>query len=846
MKQAKANVGRTPLKLKLKAKALKGMERANVEPFSHNEDATKIEGTVTLRKASARFGCVRFSKRLPLKLSFQLVSSDQIDEDTSNGKCGTPSNLEWNSAECTGSDDSTHRISFDWANGWGTPGAVLVINNEAREFFLKELTITVPKKGEIRFLCNSWIYQTGISERVFFANNSYLPVETPSGLVSLRNAEVERLRGDGKGKRKASDGIYDYDVYNDIDDRDLKVLGGSQEIPYPRRCRTGRPLLKISKRAEGPPVESRKLQFLKRTFYIPSDEQFPPESLSDFRANRCRAFSKVISGHLLRVKKDFEDLEEVKKLYGSPRLPGEDVPTLKFQHPNIIREDYEAWRNDEEFARQTLAGVNPMVIRCLKSFPPSSDLDTHIYGPRESSISAGHILQDLDGMSVEQAIKNQRLFILDYYDAYIPYVELINKHPSRKTYATRTIFFLADTGTLNPVAIELCLPPTLTGLALRRVYTPDYSGEDEGWLWQLAKSHVRGNDSGYHQLVNHWLRTHAIIEPFIIATQRNLSKLHPLHKLLLPHFRNTMYINASARQSLINAGGIIDKYFTSGKYSMEISVNAYREWQFNEQGLPADLLKRGMAVPDPNGLRLVIEDYPYAVDGLEIWAALKSWVSDYTSFYYKDDLSVQSDTEVQTWWKEIVEVGHGDRKHDERGWYKMNSVKDMTEAITTLIWIASAHHAAVNFGQYGYAGFMPNHPTFTRKLIPEEGDKEYGQFLKNKEQYFFKTVSNQKTTVTVMAVLEILSQHSSDEIYLGQDPPSKWAADPRVEEAFRRFRSKLEGIEKRIKARNNDPMLKNRRGPANVPYTLLYPATSDDPSHTRGLTFTGIPNSVSI
>jgi hypothetical protein len=93
---------------------------------------------------------------------------------------------------------------------------------------------------------------------------------------------------------------------------------------------------------------------------------------------------------------------------------------------------------------------------------------------------------------------------LDYYDAYMPYVELVNQLPSAKAYATRSIFFLAETGALNPVAIELCLPPTSVGLGSRCVYTPDNSGEDEGWLWRLAKAHVRSNDSGYHQLVSHW------------------------------------------------------------------------------------------------------------------------------------------------------------------------------------------------------------------------------------------------------------------------------------------------------------------------------------------------------
>jgi len=247
-----------------------------------------------------------------------------------------------------------------------------------------------------------------------------------------------------------------------------------------------------------------------------------------------------------------------------------------------------------------------------------------------------------------------------------------------------------------------------------------------------------------------------------------------------------------------------------------------------------------------NGLRLVIKDYPYAVDGLEIWAALKSWVSDYISLYYKDDQTVQKDNEIQAWWKEIVEVGHGDKKQDERGWYKMKSVEDVKEGITTLIWIASAHHAAVNFGQYGYGGFMPNHPSTTRRLIPEKGSREYSEFLKNGEAYFLKTVSNPKTAATTMAVLELLSKHSSDEVYLGQGCASDWADDSRVETAFQRFRSKLLDIEQSITTRNKDRSLANRLGPAELPYTLLYPGTSDTSQTGGGLTFKGIPNSVSI
>lgn len=873
---------------------------AKVEARRLKKEATKVEGTVILRKAYlfdvkdliAGLGD-KISETIQQKVSFQLVSGDQIDQGTGNAIRSSPADLQWKSASSKSTDypleskDSINRITFDWAAEWGTPGAVLVINKHAREFFLKELTIKVPGKADIHFLCNSWIYPKWKSmkscnfttERIFFANNSYLPVETPIGLVGLRRAELERLRGDGTGKRKEWDRIYDYDVYNDLCDdydRDLKrkVLGGSQEFPYPRRCRTGRPrprnwlAIVTTKLPE--------LPFFKDSFYIPADEHFPQECLSDTRTHLLKSiFQSVIPSIASAMTHEFPSFEHVKNIYSKglssltkitanllqdiiPHrmikgiLNTDDQAFVKFPVPNIISTDADVWKKDEEFSRQTLSGVNPMVIRCLQSFPPLSNLNAQIYGSRESSITAEHILKHLNGMSVEQATKSKRLFILDYHDAYIPYVGLINNlpGPTRKMYATRTLFFLSD-GALKPIAIELCLPPTSVSVASKRVFTPDHSDTEHEWLWELAKAHVRANDSGYHQLVNHWLRTHAVVEPFIIATQRNLSKLHPLHKLLLPHFRNTMHINATARESLINAGGVIENCFTSGKYSMEISSHAYKEWRFNEQGLPADLLKRGVAVPDPtdkaNGLRLVIEDYPYAVDGLEIWAALKSWVSDYTALYYKGDQTVQSDTEVQAWWKEIVEVGHGDKKNDERGWYKMNSVQDLKEAITTLIWIASAHHAAVNFGQYGYAGFMPNHPSTTRRLIPEQGSAEYSEFRSDPEAYFLKTVSDPATTVTTMLVLELLSRHSSDEVYLGQGSASKWVDDPGVETAFRRFSSGLVGIEGRINERNKkSSIFKNRRGLAEVPYTLLYPATSAPPSDTRGLTFKGIPNSISI
>lgn len=249
-----------------------------------------------------------------------------------------------------------------------------------------------------------------------------------------------------------------------------------------------------------------------------------------------------------------------------------------------------------------------------------------------------------------------------------------------------------------------------------------------------------------------------------------------------------------------------------------------------------------MAVEDPNsayGLRLLIQDYPFAVDGLEIWSAIRTWVTDYCSYYYETDDMVQKDSELQAWWKELREVGHGDKK-DEPGWPKMQSRQDLIETCTIIIWVASAVHAAVNFGQYPYAGFLPNRPTMSRRFMPEEGTPEYEELKSNPEKAFLKTVTSQLRTVLGIALIEILSRHSSDEVYLGQRDDPEWTSDAIPIKAFERFGNTLAEIEERIMARNNDKKLKNRLGPVKMPYTLLYPTSEG------GLTGKGIPNSVSI
>uniref|UniRef100_M1CAP5 Lipoxygenase n=1 Tax=Solanum tuberosum TaxID=4113 RepID=M1CAP5_SOLTU len=636
------------------------------------------------------------------KVSFQLISSSVFDdpENGSEGKRSNPAYLENWLTNITPiiAGESTFSVTFDWdRNEFGVPGAFIIKNFHLNEFFLKSLTLEhVPNHGKIHFVCNSWVYPAFRykSDRIFFANQAYLPSETPEPLRKYRENELVTLRGDGTGKLEEWDRVYDYAYYNDLGDPDKgeeyarPVLGGSSEYPYPRRGRTGREPTKTD-----PNCESRIPLFMSLDVYVPRDERFGHLEMSDF----LTFYLKSIVQSLLPAFKalfdytpnEFDSFEDVLKLYeGGIKFPqgpllkdiNDSIPLeilkdifhsdgeglFKFPTPQVIQEDKTAWRTDEEFGREMLAGINPVLITRLQEFPPKSNLDPNIYGNQNSTITREQIEDKLDGLTVDEAIKANMLFILNHHDIVMPYLRRINTTTNTETYASRTLLFLQDNGTLKPLAIELSLPhPDGDQFGtVSKVYTPSDQGV-EGSIWQLAKAYAVVNDSGIHELISHWLNTHAVIEPFVIATNRQLSVLHPIHKLLLPHFRDTMNINALGRHQLINSAGTVELTFFTAKYSMEMSAVVYKDWIFPEQALPADLIQRGVAVEDsssPHGIRLLIQDYPYAVDGLKIWSAIKSWVTEYCNFYYKSDDTVQKDSELQAWWKDSAKKDMVTRK----------------------------------------------------------------------------------------------------------------------------------------------------------------------------------------
>ncbi|KAG8646336.1 hypothetical protein MANES_10G148800v8 [Manihot esculenta] len=503
---------------------------------------------------------------------------------------------------------------FKVPDGFGEIGAILLENEHRKEIFIGSIELEGFPNGPVTVSCNSWVHskRDNPKKRIFFTNKSFLPIDTPNGLKRLREEELKNLQGNGQGERKSFERIFDYDVYNDLanpdstEDLARPVLGG-KKYPYPRRCRTGRPRTK-----KDPLTESRSSDF-----YVPRDEAFGELKQATFGVNTVKSVlhallptietaivdDKLGFPHFTAIDKLFEDGVELPKEVKKPWYLHTLLPRavkavkdtkdeiLRFETPELFDRDKFSWFRDEEFSRQTLAGLNPYGIELVTEWPLTSKLDPEVYGPPKSAITKEIIEKEIKGfMTVEEALRQKRLFMLDYHDILLPYVAKVRALEGTTLYGSRTLFFLVNDSTLRPVAIELTRPPIGGQPQWKQVFTPSFDATS-CWLWRMAKAHALAHDSGIHQLVSHWLRTHCCVEPYIIAAHRQLSEMHPIFRLLHPHFRYTMEINALARESLINAGGIIESSFSPGKYSMELSSVAYDKlWRFDTEALPADLI----------------------------------------------------------------------------------------------------------------------------------------------------------------------------------------------------------------------------------------------------------------
>nr|GEW05734.1 linoleate 13S-lipoxygenase 3-1, chloroplastic [Tanacetum cinerariifolium] len=98
--------------------------------------------------------------------------------------------------------------------------------------------------------------------------------------------------------------------------------------------------------------------------------------------------SSQMSGLLIEaLQKSMND--DTKLLGGANCNNVKCLVPLSTEDDKLYSVDRFSWLCDDEFARQALAGVNPVSLEKHKVFPPVSQLDPEIYGPQESALK-GH------------------------------------------------------------------------------------------------------------------------------------------------------------------------------------------------------------------------------------------------------------------------------------------------------------------------------------------------------------------------------------------------------------------------------------------------------------------------
>ncbi|KAE8285569.1 Hydroperoxide isomerase ALOXE3 [Larimichthys crocea] len=440
------------------------------------------------------------------------------------------------------------------------------------------------------------------------------------------------------------------------------------------------------------------------------------------------------------------------------------------------------WMEDWFFGHQFLNGANPTLIRRCTEIPPNMAVTEETVG---ASLGGG--------ASLCQEMERGNMFLVDYRLLDTLTANTVNRKQNYLT-APLILLHLNARNQLLPIAIQLKQSPGESN--------PVFVPQDLEADWLTAKTFVRSADFADHELRSHFLHTHVMSELFAMATLRNFPMVHPLYKLLVPHFRFTLEIDALARQLLLSDGGSLKEYTAvGGAAALEFLRRASASLTYRDLCLPDDITGRGLdAIPG----------YYYRDDGLRLWEVIHRYVGGVVRYYYHSDDEVIRDSELQSWINEIIVFGRlGDEK---KGFPKsFTSVLELTYFVTMVIFNASAQHAAVNDAQLDYFGWMPNAPVGLQ--CPPPACRGLCS-----ERSLLDSFPDMNSTVHGLAAVYLLSKKPADFVPLGGSAEQHFTEAVPMEMAAR-FRNDLKRLSCDIRARNVGLKL---------PYVYLDPATVED------------------
>ncbi|XP_017292068.1 polyunsaturated fatty acid lipoxygenase ALOX8 isoform X2 [Kryptolebias marmoratus] len=483
---------------------------------------------------------------------------------------------------------------------------------------------------------------------------------------------------------------------------------------------------------------------------LPLDVRFSTTKEVEMGYTAAKALIELGIEELAECKTKWESMEDIDRLYRCHRT---DISDYVHAH----------WKEDAFFGYQFLNGIHPMMIQRCETLPPNFPVSDQMV----FSNSPLHLGDEM---------KNGNIFLCDYKILDGVKANIINK---KQQYVVAPLVLLHKTpeNQMMPIAIQLQQTPGKKN--------PIFFPTDSKWDWLLAKTFVRNADFNVHELSAHLLRTHFLAEDFAVAVLRNLPMVHPLYKLLIPHTRYTLMINFLARKLLISENGVFKKIAScGGKGMFSVLRRSISSVTYRSLCLPDNIADRGL------------EDVPnfyYRDDGLKLWNIIHRFVQGILVFYYKDDKMVQKDSELQAWIKDIFQKGFLGNK-DTGVPEKLDTVDELVNFVTMVIFTCSAQHSAVNSGQYDFDGWMPNTPVSID--LPPPTTKGTAD-----EAMLLRAFPHINTTVNGMATVWLLSKQSTDSVFLGNYPEELFTEDIPLQKK-RAFKEDLMKLSEEINQRN--------------------------------------------
>ncbi|MDF5712492.1 MAG: lipoxygenase family protein [Rhizonema sp. NSF051] len=554
-------------------------------------------------------------------------------------------------------------------------------------------------------------------------------------------------------------------------------------------------------------------------FTLPANEQFDPSYVRERRTilqkllgakNAAEAVERRhdLSEVAIRKQQRLEFYHKLENKKQAAALANNHVSL----HPVVSRiHEREGGLRDREFARQRLAGQNPMVVRRLMS-------------DDRAMLSAwagqSYILEDGTSVDLVELATANSLFVANY--PILQNLKAVHLQPGRYLGSPVALFHSSQKG-LEPLLIEL---------EKGKVVTPSKNGVavDD---WMRAKLSVQTADVTHHELITHLCYTHLSMEAFAIATARRLPYNHPLFQLLHPHFQFLLAINTRGNNLLLGEGSAIEQLLaTTREVSIDLMNIAYRERPFSEYSLLNNIKSRGIE-------QEFIANFPYRDDALLLWESIHNYTKHYLQRYYADDRAVQQDLYLRSW---VEELGTPLESHPKTEfaqpptWFprelavqaglevenlpdyprvpdfgEITSLQQLIDTVTTLIFISGPQHAAVNFSQFDYVAYVPNAPLAL--YSPPDTPATLEELLPPANQDL-----GQMVLTFALSGIRYGKLGSSDLIQF---------ADRGDQQILAQFQHELTGIEAKINVRNQERLVTT-----GVEYPYLLPSC--------------IPNSINI